>query len=37
MQYVSTYLLLQLGGNAEPTKEDVSRVLGEVGIEVPLF
>mmetsp|Transcript_10260 Transcript_10260/g.12448 ORF Transcript_10260/g.12448 Transcript_10260/m.12448 type:complete len:119 (+) Transcript_10260:58-414(+) len=34
MKYLSIYLLLQLGGNAEPTKEDVSKILAEQGIEV---
>jgi hypothetical protein len=33
-QYTSIYLLLQLGGTAEPTKEDVSKVLEGAGVEV---
>ena len=37
MKYVSTYLLLKLGGLAEPTKEDVTKVLTDIGVEVRPF
>lgn len=33
-QYTAIYLLLQLGGKVEPSKEDVSKVLEGVGVEV---
>jgi ribosomal protein L12E/L44/L45/RPP1/RPP2 len=33
-KYLSIYLLLKLGGKDEPTKDDVSKVLKDVGIEV---
>lgn len=34
MKHLAAYLLLQLGGNAEPTKEDVTKALSAVGVEV---
>ncbi|KAI6120750.1 ribosomal protein 60S [Pisolithus croceorrhizus] len=33
MRHLAAYLLLQIGGNASPTADDVRRVLGAVGIE----
>ncbi|KAL4063106.1 ribosomal protein 60S [Scleroderma citrinum] len=33
MRHLAAYLLLQIGGNASPTAEDVRTVLGSVGIE----
>ncbi|KAI6112640.1 ribosomal protein 60S [Pisolithus thermaeus] len=33
MRHLAAYLLLQIGGNASPTADDVKRVLGAVGIE----
>lgn len=33
MRYLAAYLLLQIGGNASPSAEDIKRVLGAVGIE----
>eukprot|EP00619_Florenciella_sp_RCC1007_P003002 CAMPEP_0205922992 /NCGR_PEP_ID=MMETSP1325-20131115/15412_1 /ASSEMBLY_ACC=CAM_ASM_000708 /TAXON_ID=236786 /ORGANISM="Florenciella sp., Strain RCC1007" /LENGTH=69 /DNA_ID=CAMNT_0053291117 /DNA_START=83 /DNA_END=288 /DNA_ORIENTATION=- len=34
MKYLAVYLMLQLGGNDEPSEADVSKALTEVGIEV---
>ena len=34
MKHLATYLLLQLGGNASPSKEDVTTALSTVGVEV---
>lgn len=34
MRHLATYMLLVLGGNASPTKEDVTTALAAVGIEV---
>ena len=34
MRYIAAYLLLQLGGKAEPTAADIERVLGSVGVAV---
>ena len=34
MRYVAAYLLATLGGNSNPTKEDVTRILSSVGLEV---
>lgn len=34
MKHLAAYLLLQLGGNAEPSKEDVTKALSSVGVEV---
>ncbi|EMD39063.1 hypothetical protein CERSUDRAFT_112755 [Gelatoporia subvermispora B] len=33
MRYIAAYLLLQIGGNASPSAEDIKTVLGAVGIE----
>jgi len=33
MRHLAAYLLLQIGGNASPTAEDVKGVLASVGIE----
>jgi hypothetical protein len=33
MRYVAAYLLATLGGNEQPTTEDVKRILKSVGIE----
>jgi ribosomal protein L12E/L44/L45/RPP1/RPP2 len=33
MRHLAVYLMLQLGGNASPTKEDISKALSAVGIE----
>ncbi|KAI6016041.1 ribosomal protein 60S [Pisolithus microcarpus] len=33
MRHLAAYLLLQIGGNASPTADDVKRVLGAVGVE----
>ncbi|KAI0821584.1 60s acidic ribosomal protein-domain-containing protein [Irpex lacteus] len=33
MRYIAAYLLLQIGGNASPSAEDIKKVLGAVGIE----
>ncbi|KAI5987017.1 ribosomal protein 60S [Pisolithus albus] len=33
MRHLAAYLLLQIGGNASPTADDVKKVLGAVGIE----
>mmetsp|Transcript_15017 Transcript_15017/g.34662 ORF Transcript_15017/g.34662 Transcript_15017/m.34662 type:complete len:115 (+) Transcript_15017:462-806(+) len=34
MKELATYLMLQIGGNATPSKEDVTGALGAVGVEV---
>lgn len=34
MKYLSAYLLLSLGGNESPSKEDVSALLTGAGVEV---
>ncbi|KAI9199700.1 60S acidic ribosomal protein P2 [Polychytrium aggregatum] len=34
MKYLSAYLLATLGGNATPSVEDITNILGSVGIEV---
>ncbi|CAG2175730.1 unnamed protein product [Oppiella nova] len=34
MRYVSAYLLSSLGGNKNPSQEDIKRILSSVGIEV---
>lgn len=34
MRYVAAYLLATLGGNKSPSKDDISKVLSSVGIEV---
>ena len=33
MKHLAAYLLLQLGGNASPSAEDIKGVLSAVGIE----
>lgn len=33
MRLIAAYLLLQIGGNASPSAEDVKKVLAAVGIE----
>ena len=33
MRYIAAYLLLQIGGNASPSADDIKNVLGAVGIE----
>lgn len=33
MRHIAAYLLLQIGGNANPSAEDIKRVLAAVGIE----
>jgi large subunit ribosomal protein LP2 len=34
MKQVAVYMMLVLGGNANPTKEDVTKAMSAVGIEV---
>lgn len=34
MRHMATYMLLVLGGNAAPTKEDVTAALAAVGVDV---
>lgn len=34
MRHLATYMLLVLGGNASPTKEDVTAALAAVGVDV---
>lgn len=36
MRHLATYMLLVLGGNASPTKEDVTAALSAVGVDVSL-
>jgi len=33
MRHLAAYLLLQIGGNASPSAEDIKKLLGTVGIE----
>ncbi|KZV78963.1 ribosomal protein 60S [Exidia glandulosa HHB12029] len=33
MRHLAAYLLLQIGGNASPSADDIKKVLGAVGIE----
>lgn len=33
MRHIAAYLLLQLGGNANPSSADIKKVLSAVGIE----
>lgn len=33
MRHIAAYLLLQIGGNASPSADDVRKVLAAVGIE----
>lgn len=37
MRHLATYMLLVLGGNASPTKEDVTTALSAVGVDVSLI
>ncbi|CAE6440393.1 hypothetical protein ACGC1H_003588 [Rhizoctonia solani] len=34
MRYIAAYLLLQIGGNASPGKDDIKKVLTAAGVEV---
>lgn len=34
MRYVAAYLLATLGGNENPSKEDVQKILESVGLDV---
>ncbi|KAI2795631.1 hypothetical protein RDWZM_007378 [Blomia tropicalis] len=34
MRYVAAYLLATLGGNKSPSKDDLSKILSSVGVEV---
>ncbi|KAH7106003.1 hypothetical protein BKA62DRAFT_826399 [Auriculariales sp. MPI-PUGE-AT-0066] len=34
MRYIAAYLLLQMGGTASPTAQDIKRVLGSVDVQV---
>lgn len=34
MRYVAAYLLAVLGGAKKPSKDDISKILGSVGVEV---
>ena len=34
MRYVAAYLLAVLGGNKNPSKDDLEKILGAVGLEV---
>lgn len=33
MRHIAAYLLLQIGGNAEPSAADIKKLLATVGIE----
>ena len=33
MRYIAAYLLLQIGGTASPSSDDIKKVLGSVGID----
>lgn len=33
MRHLAAYLLLQTGGNANPTAKDIRKLLGTVGVE----
>ena len=33
MRYLAAYLLLQIGGNASPSADDIKKLIGTVGIE----
>ena len=33
MRHIAAYLLLQIGGNADPSAADIKKLLGTVGIE----
>ena len=34
MKHLAVYMMLVLGGNSSPTKEDITKALGSVGIEI---
>ncbi|CAM9193904.1 unnamed protein product [Chrysoparadoxa australica] len=34
MRHLAVYMMLVLGGNTSPSKADVTKALGEVGVEV---
>ncbi len=34
MRYVAAYLLAVLGGNKSPSKNDIEKILGAVGLEI---
>lgn len=34
MRYVAAYLLAVLGGNNSPSKEDISKILGSIGLDI---
>lgn len=34
MRYVAAYLLCVLGGNSSPSKEDITKVLESVGLDI---
>jgi len=34
MRYVAAYLLAVLGGNSNPSKEDIEKILESVGLDV---
>ena len=34
MRYVAAYLLATLGGNENPSKDDIEKILESVGVEV---
>lgn len=34
MRYIAAYLLLQIGGNASPSADDIKKVISSVGIDV---
>jgi large subunit ribosomal protein LP2 len=33
MRYIAAYLLLQIGGNASPSKQDIKKLLSTVGVD----
>lgn len=34
MRYIAAYLLLQIGGNSSPSKDDITQLLGTAGVDV---
>ena len=34
MRYIAAYLLATMGGNANPSADDVKQILGSVGVDV---
>jgi large subunit ribosomal protein LP2 len=34
MRYIAAYLLLQIGGNASPSKKDIKKLLHTAGVDV---